>query len=103
MSAFGGAITTEYVVGVISVGVGALLLGRSAGTCSTIDNTTKRRCCYAMAAAFGVSGAAGVGAGILASPLGISAGAALFSGAMQLKSMVVLDQVQSLATDAMCN
>lgn len=103
MSAFGGAITTEYVVGVISVGVGALLLGRSAGTCSTIDNTTKRRCCYAMAAAFGVSGAAGVGAGILASPLGISAGAALFSGAMQIKAMVVLDQVQSLATDAMCN
>lgn len=103
MSPLGGAINAEYIVTVISVGVGGLLMIRSAATCGDINDTTKRRCCYAMAAAFGLSGGAGLAAAAAASPIGMTVGAAWFSAAMQIKSMVLLDQVQSLATDAICN
>lgn len=102
MRSIGGAVTTEYVVGLITLSVGALLLIRSVANCGDINDSTKRNCCYAVAAAFGISGAAGIGAAALATPLGMSAGAALFMGATQLKAMVVIDTAQSIATEAAC-
>lgn len=103
MRELGGAVTAEYVVGVVMVGIGGLLLVRSAYNCSVIENKAKRNCCYAVAAAFGISGGAGLGAAALASPLGLSLGASLLMGATQLKAMVLIDQAQSIATDAACN
>ena len=103
MSALGGAVTLEYVVGVIAVGVGAFLIGRSVGTCDSIEDSWQKGCCFLVAAGFGISGAAGIAAGVAAAPIGMTVGAALFAGTMTIKSMLVLDYTQSLATDAACN
>lgn len=102
MNPLGGAAALEYVLGVTAVGVGAFLIGRSVGACSVIQNGDERACCYLVAAGFGVSGAAGITAGVLAAPVGMTAGAAFASGFLQLKSMLVLDYAQEMATEGLC-
>lgn len=103
MQTIGGGIEFEEYLGVTMVGISAFLIGRSMGNCSTIEDTSKRRCCYAVAVVFGLSSGAGIGAALVASPIGMTVGAAMAMGVLQLKAMLVLDYAQGVATEAACD
>lgn len=103
MQTIGGGIEFEEYIGIVMIGMSALLIGRSMGNCSTIEDTSQRRCCYAVAVVFGLSSGAGIGASLAASPIGMTVGAAVAMGVLQLKAMLVLDYAQGVATEAACD
>ncbi len=100
MRAIGGAVTTEYVIGLIAVAVTFFLIGKTVNQCQSIQDSAKRSCCLKVTAAATALALPGIALGAVA--LVPSVGAALLLAVMQVKSAVVLDIGQGMGRDALC-